>query len=219
MNINSLLTAELKEKAYRDGYVASQIALGLPNQIRALRTERKWTQGDLATRAKMAQPRISEIETPGERRLNIETLLRLASGFDIGLEVRFVPFSELVDRSEGFDPDSFSVKSFDDEILELEQEPEQQRSPARTRRRFAHRHHSGQRRRVVGSPIATIVSKRPKGPRQTGHESVAALPARGTNNDTVALATGAGNTSAGLSQLLSAGNNYVPDMNYQEHRR
>jgi hypothetical protein len=32
------------------------------------------------------------------------------------VEVRFVPFSELVDNSEGFDPDSFRLPSFEEEM-------------------------------------------------------------------------------------------------------
>jgi transcriptional regulator with XRE-family HTH domain len=118
VNTSSPLIAEMKDKKYRDGYIAAQIALGLPSKIRALRVERKWTQGELARLAKMAQPRISEIETPGERKLNLDTLQRIASAFDIGLEVNFVPFGELIEHSEGFDPDSFSVKSFDVELTE-----------------------------------------------------------------------------------------------------
>ena len=121
MNIDSTLTKELRDKAYRDAYTASQISIGLPFQIRALRASRNWTQGKLAKQSLMSQPRVSEIERPGARRLNLDTLLRLASAFDVALEVRFVPFGKLVDHSERFDPDSFSVKSFDQEISELEQ--------------------------------------------------------------------------------------------------
>lgn len=108
--------------------MAAQIAFGLPNQIRALRSERKLTQGDLAKLAKMAQPRICEMERPGERKLNLDTLMRLAAAFDVALEVRFLPFGELVERSEHFDPDSFSVKSFDDEVVATirEAEPEKE---------------------------------------------------------------------------------------------
>jgi transcriptional regulator with XRE-family HTH domain len=124
MNTSSRLIAEMKDKKYRDGYVAAQIVLGIPGKIRALRAQRDWTQGDLARLAKMAQPRISEIETPGERKLNIDTLQRIASAFDVALQVDFVPFGELIDRSEGFDPDSFSVKSFDEELAEEAQKPE-----------------------------------------------------------------------------------------------
>jgi transcriptional regulator with XRE-family HTH domain len=122
VNIHSSLVAELKDKRYRDGYVASQITFGLPLQIRALRAERDWTQGELADAAGMTQPRIAEIEKPGKRRLNLETLLRIASAYDVGLEVRFVPFGKLVGDSEGFSPDSFRVPSFDDELKEAERE-------------------------------------------------------------------------------------------------
>ncbi len=120
LNINSRLIEEMKDKEYRDGYVAAHIALCLPNQIRSLRISRKKTQGELAELAGMAQPRISEMEKPGERKLNLETLQRIASAFDVGLEVRFVPFSQLIDDTEGFDPDAYSVKSFDEEVAEAE---------------------------------------------------------------------------------------------------
>jgi transcriptional regulator with XRE-family HTH domain len=117
VNIKSSLTAELRDKSYRDAYVASQIRIGLPYQARALRVARDLTQGQLADLAEMAQPRIAEIEKPGKRSLNLETLLRLASAFDVGLEVRFVPFGDIVRHEETFDPDTFDVPSFDDELL------------------------------------------------------------------------------------------------------
>ncbi len=120
LNIDSSLTKELRDKEYRDAYVGSQIRIGLPFQIRAVRKERGWSQADLAEKCGMAAPRISEIEKPGERRLNIETLLRVAAGLDVGLEVRFVPFSQLVDHSEGFNPDTFTAPSFEQEIADME---------------------------------------------------------------------------------------------------
>ena len=120
MNIDSSLIAELREKPYRDAYVASQIRMTLPLQIRELRKGREWTQPELAEQAGMAQPRISELEKPGERRLTIETLLRLASAFDVALQVRFVPFGELIDWSEGLDIDNFVVQPFEAEVREAE---------------------------------------------------------------------------------------------------
>jgi transcriptional regulator with XRE-family HTH domain len=116
LNINSSLVVELKDKGYRDAYVASQIRIGLPLQVRALRKSRGWTQPELAEYANMAQPRISEIEKPGERKLNIDTLLRLAAAFDVGLQVRFVPFSELINSSESLDLDTLWIPSFDAEL-------------------------------------------------------------------------------------------------------
>src|SRR5262245_48208948 len=112
----------MKDKAYRDAYVQSQIRTNLPFQLRALRTAKGWLQGFAAERAGMAQPRISELERPNGRMPNLDTLCRIASAYDVALEVRFVPFSELIKNSEGFDPDNFSVKTFDDEIAEAEQD-------------------------------------------------------------------------------------------------
>lgn len=120
MNIHSSLIAELRDKSYRDAYVASQIRMGLPFQIRALRISRGWTQLQLAEAAGMSQPRIAEIEK-GKRSLNLETLLRLASAFDVGLDVFFASFGDLVDRKESFEPDTFDALSFSQEIAEAEQ--------------------------------------------------------------------------------------------------
>jgi transcriptional regulator with XRE-family HTH domain len=107
--------ARLKNKAYRDAFIGSQISVGLPFQIRALREQRGWKQSRLATEAGMLQPRISAMESPGAAKFNLETLRRLASAFDVALVVRFVPFGELVDWSEKFNPDKFNIPSFEDE--------------------------------------------------------------------------------------------------------
>jgi transcriptional regulator with XRE-family HTH domain len=107
--------ARLKNKAYRDAFIGSQISVGLPFQIRALREQRGWKQSRLATEAGMLQPRISAMESPGAAKFNLETLRRLASAFDVALVVRFVPYSELVDWSEKFNPDKFNIPSFKDE--------------------------------------------------------------------------------------------------------
>lgn len=113
MNINSSLVNELMQKDYRNAYVASQIRIGLPFQIRALRTQRGWNQEEFARHIGMSQPRVSEMERPGERRLTIETLLRIAAALDIGLQIRFISFGDLVEWAEDFSPDNFRVPSFE----------------------------------------------------------------------------------------------------------
>jgi transcriptional regulator with XRE-family HTH domain len=120
VNSQSSLAVQLREKEYRDAFVASQIRIGLPMQCRALRESREWTQPQLAEAAGMSQPRISEIERPGERKLNLETLLRLASAFDVALQVRFVPFSQLVDDDDSIHFDSFEVAKFENDMARLE---------------------------------------------------------------------------------------------------
>jgi transcriptional regulator with XRE-family HTH domain len=103
---------KLHDSDYRKAFVASQINIGIPFQIRALMKARGWRQEQLAQKADMLQPRISGLMTPGKTRPNIDTLRRLAEAFDCGLIVRFAPFSELVRWSREFDPDSFNAPEF-----------------------------------------------------------------------------------------------------------
>jgi transcriptional regulator with XRE-family HTH domain len=115
-NTISKLSEKLKDPEYRKAFVASQINIGIPFQIRGLLKSRpNWTQETLAQRTQMRQPRISALMTPGRTRPNIETLRRIAEAFDCGLMVRFAPFSELARWSEGFDPEVFDVSSFDND--------------------------------------------------------------------------------------------------------
>jgi transcriptional regulator with XRE-family HTH domain len=116
--MTSKVIGKLRDAEYRTAFVASQINIGIPFQLRALLKGRGKTQEWLAEKTGMLQPRISGLLNPGKTRPNIETLRRLAEAFDCGLAVRFVPFSELVSWSEEFDPESFYVPGFDDEIGE-----------------------------------------------------------------------------------------------------
>jgi len=118
----SKLFAKLSDPEYRKAFVASQINVGIPFQIRALLKSRGWTQEELARRTGMLQPRISALLTPGRVRHNIETLRRIAEAFDCGLEVRFVPFGDLVFWSESFNPEHFNVPTFDKELEQVEGE-------------------------------------------------------------------------------------------------
>jgi transcriptional regulator with XRE-family HTH domain len=112
----SKIAEKLKDLAYRKAYIASQINIGIPFQIRALMKARGWTQETLAEKTGMLQPRISGLMKPGKTRPNIETLRRVAEAFDCALIVRFAPFSELARWAEDFEPDSFTVPSFSNDI-------------------------------------------------------------------------------------------------------
>jgi|HubBroStandDraft_5_1064220.scaffolds.fasta_scaffold108697_2 transcriptional regulator with XRE-family HTH domain len=110
----------LRNKPYRDAHVASQINIAIPLQVRALREQCEFDQKTLANKAGMKQPRISAIENGSGKGLNLNTLLRLASAFDVALIVRFAPFSELnawVEglpyRVDGFSPNDFHVTTFE----------------------------------------------------------------------------------------------------------
>lgn len=113
MSTISKIAEKLRDPEYRKAFVASQINIGIPFQLRAmLRNRPGWTQTTLAQQTGMLQPRISGLMTPGKVRPNIETLRRIAEAFDCALLVKFVPFSELAKWSADFDPDTFSVPAF-----------------------------------------------------------------------------------------------------------
>ena len=72
---------------------------GLAFQIKLLREKNGWTQHQLAERAGSRQETISQWENPNYGRYTLKTLRGLAAAFDVGLVVKFAPFSELVELS------------------------------------------------------------------------------------------------------------------------
>jgi transcriptional regulator with XRE-family HTH domain len=110
------LISLLQDKEYRDAFVVASINIGVPAQIRTLRKQRQWSQEKLAEEAMMQQEGISRIEDPDRGSVNLKTLLKLAAAFNVGLIVRFVPFSEMINWKLNLSLDAMEVKSFDQEI-------------------------------------------------------------------------------------------------------
>ncbi|MEO8520975.1 MAG: helix-turn-helix transcriptional regulator [Acidobacteriota bacterium] len=107
----------LRDKAYRTLFVETQIETIIPFQIRAMRAKRNWTQKDLARESGMAQGRISLLENANyEGAVNVKTLVKLAAAFDVGLIVRFAPFSELAEWSTKLSREHHEVSEFSREI-------------------------------------------------------------------------------------------------------
>ena len=102
----SRLTSSAKPRA---SYLRSKITVNLSAQIRALRIKQQITQTELASKAEMKQSRISAMERPGAVKFNIETLIRLAAAFRVGLIVKFVPYSEVLNWENAFSQDEFDV--------------------------------------------------------------------------------------------------------------
>ncbi len=109
----SEIVRSLASKEYRDAFIEAEINTTLPFQIRAMRTARGWTQTELAQRTGQKQKTISDFENPSYGRLTLSSLKRLASACDVGLVVRFAPFSELVDWTESMSKSRMEVPSFD----------------------------------------------------------------------------------------------------------
>jgi transcriptional regulator with XRE-family HTH domain len=108
----------LKDKEYRDGYMEAQFEIELPFQLQALRTARGWTHDQLSERSGIPEEELAKLEEPGCASFVPDILCRLASAFDVGLLVQFVPFSHLVHRAAALRPGTFDVVSFKDDTVE-----------------------------------------------------------------------------------------------------
>ncbi len=107
------LKEKFRDKEYRDGFVSEGIFSRLPLKIRALREQCHLSQKQLGEKTGVAQAWVSKLEDPNYGKLTLTTLLRLASAFDVGLEVDFVPFSKVLDDALSPSQESFKVASFE----------------------------------------------------------------------------------------------------------
>ena len=112
-SVREQIVASLADKEYRDALVQESINQGIAIQIRLNRIERGWTQGDLGARAEKQQSEISRLEDPDYEGYTLKTLTKLASAFDVAIEVRFVPFSSLVDEMSHATTPAFIVQSYE----------------------------------------------------------------------------------------------------------
>jgi transcriptional regulator with XRE-family HTH domain len=101
-------------KKYREEFVAAQVKRGIPFQIRQMLDAKEWNQSELAERANLTQGVISRVMNPNYGNLTLNTLIRVAAGFDVAFLGHFVPFSEL-DRWFSKLSDVGQVLSFEDE--------------------------------------------------------------------------------------------------------
>jgi transcriptional regulator with XRE-family HTH domain len=122
-----------ESKEFRDEFSALQLKRGVAFQVRALLKQRGWTQAELAERANLTQGVVSRAQNPDYGNLTINTINRIAAGFDVAFLGRFVPFGELVDWFENLSEDSVQVESFDREFRAVKK-PKARKSVRRHRR-------------------------------------------------------------------------------------
>jgi transcriptional regulator with XRE-family HTH domain len=91
----STLWPKLRDKTYRESFVAAQVKRGIPFQIRTLLKHQHLSQSELAERADLTQGVVSRAANPNYGNLTLNTIIRIAAGFDVAFIGRFVPFSEL----------------------------------------------------------------------------------------------------------------------------
>lgn len=112
---SSVLWEKLRsDRAYRREFAAAQFKRLVPFSIGALRRERQWSQKDLAESSGLTQGVISRAEDMDNGNLTVNTILRIADGFDVAFIGSFVPFSEL-ERLVGKLSDKEFVPAFEQE--------------------------------------------------------------------------------------------------------
>jgi transcriptional regulator with XRE-family HTH domain len=79
-----------------------------------MRDERGWSQEKAGEALGKPQSVISRYESPDYGRVSLQTLREIASGYDVGLLIKFVPFSRLVQEYEDVSAGALSAKSLSD---------------------------------------------------------------------------------------------------------
>ncbi len=107
------LLKSFRDKRRRHHLAGVSIKRGLAEQIREMRSDRGWTQSDLARATNKAQATISQLENPDYGSYTIRTLERLGEAFDVALIVRFAPFSELATWVANLSPQDLAVQDYE----------------------------------------------------------------------------------------------------------
>ena len=105
----------LRDPEFRKQFIDEHINVGIAFQIRSLRNRQNLTQANLAELLGVKQPLISEWENPNYGKYTLGTLKDLAKVFDVGLLVRFLPFSTLVDWTVDLTSDAIAPPNFHEE--------------------------------------------------------------------------------------------------------
>lgn len=112
------LWERLSDPDFRKQFIDAHVDEGIAFQIRSLRSnKKKQTQPEFAQELGVKQPLVSAWENPAYGKYSLNTLKKLAKAFDVGLLVRFVPFSTLVDWTVNLSPDIIAPPSFGEEQL------------------------------------------------------------------------------------------------------
>jgi transcriptional regulator with XRE-family HTH domain len=93
--------------------VAEHVRTGISYQIRALRAQRGWSQKKLAEEIGKPQSVVSRLEDPDYGKLSVQTLLEVASAFDVALLIQYVNFPEFLKRTRDVSQEALRADSFD----------------------------------------------------------------------------------------------------------
>jgi transcriptional regulator with XRE-family HTH domain len=116
-----------RSKKYREQFVSAQVKRGIPFQIRAMMKKNGLSQEKLAAQAQLTQGVISRAADPNNGNLTLNTIIRVAAGFDVAFIGTFVPFRDLVNWYSNMSEAEFqNILTFDEENAEVEEGLEMQ---------------------------------------------------------------------------------------------
>jgi len=115
VNKREQIQKSLTDSEYRHQFIEEEINVGLAFQIRALRNRQHLKQADLAGLLHVKQPLVSSWENPEYGKYSLGTLKELAKAFDVGLLVRFVSFSTLVDWTANLSNNTIAPPNYNEE--------------------------------------------------------------------------------------------------------
>lgn len=110
------LAGKLRNREYREAWVEAHIDNSIAFQIASLRKARGGDQKTLEEKAGIGQTAISRLEDPDYGRQSLTTLKKIAAVFDVALEVRFIPFSELAESVNELSPAFYLPASFPEDL-------------------------------------------------------------------------------------------------------
>jgi transcriptional regulator with XRE-family HTH domain len=113
-DLNSKLKKFL-DKNYRDSYLDSHVKSSIAYQIQELRGED--SQTDFGIKVGMKQTAISRLESGEGGGVNVNTLLKIASGCKVGLQVKFCDFETVL--REDVSPSGLRVETVEQTIERL----------------------------------------------------------------------------------------------------
>jgi transcriptional regulator with XRE-family HTH domain len=117
--ISKRFADELGEKEMREAYLSAQIRTKLTSQIRTIRSQRGWSQGDFARELGKPQSNVSQrLENREYGQFTLSTLLEIAAAFDVGLVVEFVPYEDFLRRTQDLSATRLQVSAFSRSALE-----------------------------------------------------------------------------------------------------
>lgn len=90
----------MKDREFRREWFRAELEQGVPEQFRAMREQRDWTQTKLAQETGMKQSAISRFEKSTDAVWNFETLLTMADALDAQLQINLVPAEAVIESIE-----------------------------------------------------------------------------------------------------------------------